>query len=277
MTYAAAPVVAKAAPVAVAPAPAAVPTVASSQYQAQDEFANFNYGYNNINSAKVETGNAYTGVTGSYKYVDAHGLPQRVDYIADGAGFRITGATNLPVAPVFNAALPVAPVFEGAAPAPVADTPEVIAAKEEFFKAFEAAKSRAKRGVMTYAAAPAVAYAGLNPYYYGGYNGYSLATPVTYAAAPVQAVTYTAAAPAPAVVAKAAPAIAAAPAVVAKAAPAIAAPAVVAEAAPAIAAPAVAATYAAAPAVVASAPAARDAVLTKVKLNPGHALAYRVY
>jgi hypothetical protein len=32
----------------------------------------------------------------------------------------------------------------------------------------------------------------------------------------------------------------------------------------------------AAPAVVASAPAAREATLTTVKLNPGHAVAYRV-
>ena len=59
-------------------------------------------------------------------------------------------------------------------------------------------------------------------------------------------------------------------------------------AAPAIAAaPVAAATYAAAPAIAAaapvayaaqtvSAPAVRDAVLTTVKLNPGHAVAYRV-
>ena len=63
-------------------------------------------------------------------------------------------------------------------------------------------------------------------------------------------------------------------------------------AAPAIAAaPLAAATYAAAPAIAAapvaaaplayaaqtvSAPAARDAVLTTIKLNPGHAVAYRV-
>ena len=59
LAYAQAPVIAKAAPVAaapvaVAPAPVAVPTPVSSQYQAQDEFGNVNYGYSNINSAKQE-------------------------------------------------------------------------------------------------------------------------------------------------------------------------------------------------------------------------------
>merc|ERR1719219_2267267 len=135
LAYAQAPVIAKAAPVAVAPAPVAVaapavPTVASSQYQAQDEFGNTNYGYSNINSAKQEVGNAYTGVAGSYQYVDANGIPQRVDYVADDLGFRITGATNLPVAPLAKAAEPlVGPVFTGVAPEPVVDTPEVAEAK----------------------------------------------------------------------------------------------------------------------------------------------------
>merc|ERR1712106_821015 len=58
--YAAAPVA------AIAAAPIAGPV--SSQFQAQDEFGNVAYGYNNINSAKQEQGNAYGGVTGSYTY-----------------------------------------------------------------------------------------------------------------------------------------------------------------------------------------------------------------
>jgi hypothetical protein len=56
----------------------------------QDEFGNYNYGYNNINSAKVEAGNAYTGVTGSYTVNDLHGQ-RRVDYVADALGFRHVG------------------------------------------------------------------------------------------------------------------------------------------------------------------------------------------
>merc|ERR1711945_43176 len=95
-TYAAAPAIA-AAPVAatyaaaapvVAAAPVAAP--ASSQFQAQDEFGNIAYGYQNINSAKQESGNAYGGVTGSYTYADEAGV-HTVDYVADALGFRVAG------------------------------------------------------------------------------------------------------------------------------------------------------------------------------------------
>eukprot|EP00095_Tigriopus_kingsejongensis_P009594 maker-scaffold1055_size66517-snap-gene-0.7 protein:Tk09594 transcript:maker-scaffold1055_size66517-snap-gene-0.7-mRNA-1 annotation:"cuticle protein 6" len=103
-----------------APVVAAPLAHVSSQYQSQDEFGNINYGYANINSAKQEVGNAYGGVTGSYSYVDANGIPQRVDYIADGLGYRVK-ATNLPVGPVNDL---VSPVYEGVAPEPVEDTPE---------------------------------------------------------------------------------------------------------------------------------------------------------
>merc|ERR1712014_544999 len=114
-----------AAPVAVA-APVAAPVAGpvSSQFQAQDEFGNLAYGYQNINSAKQEQGNTYGGVTGSYTYADEAGV-HTVNYVADDLGFRVAG-DNLPVAPVYNAALPVAPVFN---PAPVVDTPEVAEAK----------------------------------------------------------------------------------------------------------------------------------------------------
>merc|ERR1711884_163151 len=231
--YAAAPAVA-AAPVAAtyaAAAPIAAP--ASSQFQAQDEFGNIAYGYQNINSAKQESGNAYGGVTGSYTYADEAGV-HTVNYVADGLGFRVAG-DNLPVGPVDTAVAPVHAI------APVVDTPEVVEAKAAFFQAYEAAKSGiAKRSAQialpaTYAAAPAIA--------------------ATYAAAPLAA-TYAAA-----------PTIAAAPAVAATYA-----------AAPAIAAAPLAATYAAAPAVAGAYAAApsRDAVLTTIKLNPGHATFYRV-
>merc|ERR1711874_827066 len=104
---------------------------------------------------------------------------------ADDFGFRVAG-DNLPVAPVYNAALPVAPVHNAA---PVVDTPEVAEAKAAFFAAFGP-----------------TAYAGL-------------ATGLL-PAAPVAAAAY------------AAPLAAAAP--------------------------------------------SRDAVLTTIKLNPGHAVFYRV-
>merc|ERR1712121_144883 len=195
---AAAPVAATyaaAAPV-VAAAPVAAP--ASSQYQAQDEFGNIAYGYQNINSAEQESGNAYGGVTGSYTYADEAGV-HTVNYVADALGFRVAG-DNLPVAPVHAAVAPVNTL------APVVDTPEVVEAKAAFFQAYDAAKA----GIVKRSA--------------------QIALPATYAAAQ---------------------AIAAAPL-----------------AATYAAAPAVAATYAAAP--------ARDAVLTTIKLNPGHATFYRV-
>merc|ERR1711872_561148 len=220
-TYAAAAPAIAAAPVAatyaaaapvVAAAPVAAP--ASSQYQAQDEFGNIAYGYQNINSAKQESGNALGGVTGSYTYADEAGV-HTVNYVADALGFRVAG-DNLPVAPVHAAVAPVNTL------APVVDTPEVVEAKAAFFQAYDAAKA----GIVKRSA--------------------QIALPATYAAAP---------------------AIAAAPAVAATYA-----------AAPAIAAAPLAATYAAAPAVAGAYAAApsRDAVLTTIKLNPGHATFYRV-
>merc|ERR1711937_767846 len=103
-----------AAPAAYAAAPLAAPVAGpvSSQFQAQDEFGNLAHGYQNINSAKQEQGNAYGGVTGSYTYADEAGV-HTVNYVADDFGFRVA-SDNLPVAPVYNAALPVAPVHAAA-------------------------------------------------------------------------------------------------------------------------------------------------------------------
>merc|ERR1711936_202996 len=75
----------------------AAPAVTATQYHGQDELGNTQYGYSNINSAKHEVGNAH-GVQGTYSYVDANGIVQTTNYIADDLGFRVS-ATNLPVAP----------------------------------------------------------------------------------------------------------------------------------------------------------------------------------
>jgi len=133
--------------------------VPSSQFQAQDEFGNLNYGYANLNSAKSETGNTYAGVSGGYSYVDANGALQQVQYIADGAGFRVADSRlpvfnpELPVAPTFNPeplVAPtfnpeplVAPVYTGVAPESVQDTPEVAEAKAAHAAALEAAAAAA--------------------------------------------------------------------------------------------------------------------------------------
>merc|ERR1712013_655652 len=92
VTYAQAPVVAQA-PVAVAPV-AAAPE--GSQYHSQDDVGQYSYGYSDPNSVKQEVKTADGVIRGAYSYVDANGIVQTVNYIADALGFRV-GATNLPV------------------------------------------------------------------------------------------------------------------------------------------------------------------------------------
>lgn len=95
------------------PAVAAVPSVpVSSQHHAQSELGEYNYGYANVNSNKIETKTADGVTRGSYSYVDANNVVQTVNYIADDVfGFRVA-ATNLPVAPVAPEVAPLAPVEE---------------------------------------------------------------------------------------------------------------------------------------------------------------------
>merc|ERR1711981_1238904 len=129
------------APEFIGPAPLPAPLAApSSQFHAQDEFGQFSFGYENINSAKTETKDAFGVTRGSYQYVDANGIVQTVNYIADDInGFRVAG-TNIPVAvagaqPVAPAALPLA------APVPVLETPEVAAARAEHLASHAEAKA----------------------------------------------------------------------------------------------------------------------------------------
>merc|ERR1712226_297657 len=119
----------------------------SSQFHAQDEFGQFSFGYQNINSARSESKDAFGVTRGSYQYVDANNVVQTVHYTADDInGFRVA-ATNVPVAPAATAAvgLPVAPEVPVSAPLlaplPVVETPEVAAARAEHLAAHEAAKA----------------------------------------------------------------------------------------------------------------------------------------
>jgi len=235
----------------------------SHQFHAQDEFGQFSFGYAGGPSARTESRDVYGVTQGSYQYVDANGLLQTVNYIADPInGFRVAG-TNIPTAVV----APEVAALVG--PAPVEETPEVRAAKAEFQAAFDAAVAATADAVAADAAAPAeveepvvaerkrrdaqVVYNGL-PYPYAAAAG-------VYAAAPAQIVANIA--PATAVISAAAPTLAYA------GAPALAyagVPALAYAGAPAL-------TYAAE---TVSAPAAREATLTTVQLNPGHAVSYRV-
>ena len=227
-----------AAPVAVAAAPAPVaPAVESTQYHKQDELGNYEYGYNNINSAKRERGNAYAGVEGSYSYLDSYGQQQSVSYVADALGFRAVG-TNVPVNGAHLGAIGAGtPYLAHPVAAPLL-------------------ARRFKRSAGIYAGAPYLGYAN-----YGhalGYANYGHA--LGYASPYVTGYASDGTPSAPAV-APAAPAVAHPAAAVAPAAAVV----------PGAALPA--AAYSA-PAV--AAPAAREAILTRVQLNPGHAVAYRV-
>merc|ERR1712203_1347780 len=67
-----------------APIPASVAPIVppSSQFHAQDELGQFSFGYQNINSARSETKDAFGVTRGSYQYVDANNVVQTVHYTA---------------------------------------------------------------------------------------------------------------------------------------------------------------------------------------------------
>merc|ERR1711936_440305 len=76
--------------------PVVVPSyMGGHAHHAQDEFGQYQYGYTNEDSTKLEQRMADGSVRGTYSYIDANGVVQRVDYISDGLGFRVA-ATNLP-------------------------------------------------------------------------------------------------------------------------------------------------------------------------------------
>merc|ERR1711893_355980 len=245
----------------------------STQFHAQDEFGQFSFGHAGGPSARTEARNAYGVTTGSYQYIDANGLLQTVNYVADPVnGFRVAG-TNLPVGPAVPATEPLAaPVFDLPLPVAVEDTPEVVAAKAEFQAAFDeaaaASAERRKREAEEVAVAAAPAIAAL-PYPYAAglnlaYAGLPVAAPAVLpaAAAVAHAPLVKSVVETPATVETE---VAATPVISYAAAPAIAAPALTYAAAPAIAAP-VATPLAAAPVAVAAAAPSRDAVLTQIKL-----------
>lgn len=68
----------------------AVPAALSThQFHRQDELGNYEYGYDNVNSAKYEVGNADVGVKGTYIVKEP---PRTVHYVADALGFRLVPA-----------------------------------------------------------------------------------------------------------------------------------------------------------------------------------------
>ena len=224
-----------------------------------------------------QTRDGYGVVRGTIVAPDAYGVLQTQEYISDGAGFRIVG-TNLPVAP---AAVPAVSLV---GPAPVAETAEVAAARAEFETAYAAAAAAAaaapeepaaeeeavvaeerKRREAEDEKAEAVAAAPVYPYAYAALGGLYAAAPSAIVADanlpaaatainplainPLAVGTYAALPPLPGAI----PALGAIPAAL-----------------PAATLPT--ATYSG----IVSAPAAREATLTTIKANPGHAVVYTV-
>jgi hypothetical protein len=77
----------------------------------------YNFGYQDPNSARTETKTADGVVRGSYNYIDSDGIIQTVHYIADALGFRAAG-TTIPVA-----------TYD--LPQKTVETPEVLAARAD--------------------------------------------------------------------------------------------------------------------------------------------------
>merc|ERR1739842_297053 len=86
----------------------------NSQFHAQDDIGQYNYGFSNPTQTKEEIKTADGVTRGSYSYIDANGLVQTVNYISDAMGFRVA-ATNLPVHHVEGEAPAAAAVEEAPA------------------------------------------------------------------------------------------------------------------------------------------------------------------
>ncbi|GIZ02777.1 hypothetical protein CEXT_132491 [Caerostris extrusa] len=106
-------------------------TELSNSARSQDAFGNYAFGYGikdglGATNSRSEVGDAHGNKKGSYTIADIDGRARRVDYVADGHGFRATVKTNEPgtAASAPAAALiaspyagPVAPVVNHVAPA----------------------------------------------------------------------------------------------------------------------------------------------------------------
>ncbi|GBN84911.1 Adult-specific rigid cuticular protein 15.7 [Araneus ventricosus] len=138
-----------------------VSTGVSNRAQTQDAYGNyaFNYGIKDglgATNSRAEVGDAHGNKKGTYTIADIDGRARRVDYVADGLGFRATVKTNEPgtAASAPAAALiaspyagPVAPVVNHVAPAaPVAVAAPAIAAPVAY------------GGVIGHGAAPGLGY-----------------------------------------------------------------------------------------------------------------------
>ncbi|GFT52866.1 adult-specific rigid cuticular protein 15.7 [Nephila pilipes] len=122
---------------------ALINTGISNSARSQDAFGNYAFSYGirdglGAANSRSEVGDAHGNKKGSYTIADIDGRARRVDYVADGLGFRASVKTNEPgtAASAPAAALiaspyagPVAPVVNHVAPAaPAIAAPLAVAA-----------------------------------------------------------------------------------------------------------------------------------------------------
>ncbi|KAF2885382.1 hypothetical protein ILUMI_20780, partial [Ignelater luminosus] len=157
--------VAYAAPVAAA---IAAPVIEKTQYHAQDVLGQASYGHTEAFQHHHAVQDAAGNKVGSYSWVAPNGQVVAGKYVADALGYR-----------VHSNAVPVGP-------APVLDTPEVVAARSAHYAAHIAAKTHhhlVRRGIV--AAAPVVAYSAAvaTPLHYTAHYTRALVAPVVHAKA----------------------------------------------------------------------------------------------
>ncbi|KAF8787654.1 adult-specific rigid cuticular protein 15.7-like [Argiope bruennichi] len=109
-----------------------VSTGVSTSSRQQDAYGSYAFGYDikdglGATNSRSEVGDAHGNMKGTYTLADIDGRARRVDYVADGHGFRAVVKTNepgtaasAPAAALINSpyAEPVAPVVNHVAPAP---------------------------------------------------------------------------------------------------------------------------------------------------------------
>lgn len=88
----------------------------ANQYHGQDGLGSYLYGYSVPDIAKTEKKKAHGDLKGAYQYINGGGQEIKVQYWDDGTGFH--QIDNLPEV----------------LPKQVEDSPDVQAAKQEFFK-----------------------------------------------------------------------------------------------------------------------------------------------
>ncbi|XP_059610996.1 cuticle protein 7-like [Phlebotomus argentipes] len=131
----------------------AIPFDVSSQFQKQDGYGGYAYGYHEPNSKKHEHKSPDGHLHGEYSYIDGHGEIQHVKYVAGPhSGFNVVAATNLPKGPEAGIAAPIAAASDFIYHGPHAhivigkdgvpiDTPEVQIARKKHLHALAEAKA----------------------------------------------------------------------------------------------------------------------------------------